>query len=262
MNEKVITELANSIRSNGLLQPILVRPVHSLYEVVFGYHRLEACRRLGWKFIPAVVQQMSLDDAFLTKVVENLQRNVDIDPLAEARGYIQLIDHGWTINRIARQLGKSDSYVSDRTGLVRRLHPEIAGRAGDHSYRRLKPSHLELLARVKSKEQQLELSYLIEKKRLSVRKVERLISKGQPLMETVELIGGSLYIRLPQQMAELINIKAGDEVHVSLQSKRLVIEPATSPKPLGVSEILMAAHALRVKTRHVANCSEGSPVAP
>lgn len=142
-----VSELAKSIESSGLLQPILVRPVESIYEVVFGHHRLEACKRLGWESIPAVIREMSDDDSFLNKVVENLQRNEEINPLAEANGYITLINHGWTINSIAAKIGKSDSYVSDRIGLIRRLHPIIARRIMFNGNGHLKPSHCELLAR-------------------------------------------------------------------------------------------------------------------
>lgn len=227
MDSQVVSELMKSIQANGLLQPILVRPIASSYEVVFGHHRLEACRGLGWKTIPAVAREMSDDDSFITKVVENLQRNVTIDPLREAHGYITLINHGWTVDTIARRIGKSDSYVSDRIGLIRRLHPDIANKM-KHGNSQLKPSHCELLARVRSRSYQLELSGLIETKHLSVRRLERMISGGQPFKERVEGEGGSLYLKLPEEIAKCMKIQAGDRVYIYLQSrKRIAIEHAT-----------------------------------
>jgi len=174
---------------------------------------------------------MSDDDSFLTKVVENLQRNVEINPLAEAKGYIVLIDHGWTINRIAQRIGKSDSYVSDRIGLVRRLDPALAEKANGNGNEHLKPSHLELLARLRSKQHQLELSSLVERKRFSVGKLEKPLSGGQPLRETVEQKGRSLYVRLPKEMADHLDIEAGDSVYVYAQSRRrITIEPVSIEK--------------------------------
>ena len=227
LSEDVVSDLAKSIQTNGLLQPILVRPTGSSYEVVFGNHRLEACKHLGLKSISAVVEEMPDDDCFLVKVVENLQRNVEINPLTEAKGYITLIDHGWTINKIAERIGKSDSYVSDRVGLIRRLHPAIAKKIEENNGY-LKASHLELLARLKSKHDQLELSSMAQRNRFSVRRLEKMISGTQPFRETVEKSGGSLYIRLPQEIVEQTKIEAGDSVYVYPQTRgRIAIEPAT-----------------------------------
>jgi ParB/RepB/Spo0J family partition protein len=203
-----------------------VRPVGSFYEVVFGNHRLEACKHLGWRTIPAVIKRMSDDESFLVKVVENLQRNIEINAVAEAKGYITLIDHGWTINMIAAKIGKSDSYVSDRVGLIRRLHPSIAGRvANNDNSSRLKPSHAELLARVRSKRYQLELSCLVEKKGLSVRKLETMIRGGQPLRVRLERRGDSLYVPLPEDIVRHFGFEGGESLYIYLQSrKRVVVE--------------------------------------
>jgi len=114
LDQAAVKELAESIRANGLLQPIMVKPTGDGYELVFGLHRLEACRRLGWKKIPALVKHISSEEAFLTGLTENLQRNIRINPVAEARGYRHLMAKGWTPHEIAQRIGKSDSYVYDR----------------------------------------------------------------------------------------------------------------------------------------------------
>lgn len=228
---RVVTDLAKSIQQSGLLQPILVRPDHTSFEVVFGRHRLEACRRLGWQTIPALVKTMSDCESFLTRLVENLHRNVEINPLAEARGYVRLIDNGWTISKIAERIGKSDSYVSDRIGLIRRLHPQIAKKFNGADNKYLKPSHLESLAHLKSKKEQMELSHIIEQKHLSVRKLERMIAGGYSMRESVEERGDSLYVKLPETVAEQVGINAGDSVYVYVQTrKRIAIEPAVGGK--------------------------------
>lgn len=234
LDQNVVRELAKSIREIGLLQPILVRPSQSSYELVFGHHRLEACRSLSWKSIPAIVKEMSHDDCLLTKIAENLQRNVEINPVREAECYIALVDHGWTINKIAQRIGKSDSYVSDRIGLIRRLDPVITRKMTDPNNGHLKPSHLELLARLKSKSEQLEFSKMIETKGLSVRKLEKLIFGGHPLRRTIDAMvcgpGNSLCLRLPEEIVEHLKLKSGDAVYVYAQSRRrIAIEVATMP---------------------------------
>jgi ParB family chromosome partitioning protein len=237
-----VSELARSIQANGLLQPILVRPFASRYEIVFGYHRLEACKRLGWKSIPAIVKEMSDDEAFVAKVVENLQRNIDVNPIAEAKGYVRLIEHGWTIDRIAQQIGKSDSYVSDRIGLLRRLHPVIANRISNNHMGHLKPSHCELLARLDSKRRQLELAHLIDRKRLSVRRLEKLISGGLPFRETLQQDENALWVRLPQEIIDHMSIRAGDSVYVYAQSRRrIAIEPITLPTARAKDTLIVTA---------------------
>lgn len=231
-NVRKVSELAKSIETNGLLQPILVRPVGASFEIVFGQHRFEACKQLGWKTIPAMTKQMSVDECFLTRIVENLQRNEEINPIAEAKGYIELINHGWTINRIAERVGKSDSYVSDRIGLIRRLHPDLANRMHSTGNSHLTPSHLELLARLRSKRSQIELSDLVERKRLRVRRLECMISGGQPFKENVKKFQGSLYIRVPEEILEHMKLKEGDTVCIYSQSrKRVAIERPTVQKP-------------------------------
>jgi ParB family chromosome partitioning protein len=222
VNATTVEELANSIKEIGLLQPILLRPSGHAYELVFGQHRFEACKRLGWSSIPAFIRFLSDDECFLTKLVENLQRNVEINPLTEAEGYIRLLENGWTITKIAERIGKSDSYVSDRIGLIRRLAPAVASKANGSGH--IRPSHLEILSRIKSKEEQLSLSDLVERKRMSVRTLEQLVSKGQPVIETVESQGEHINLPIPKQMAEQLGIQPGAHVLVFARKKRIIIQ--------------------------------------
>jgi len=225
LNVATVDELSKSIHQMGLLQPILLRPSGRSYEIVFGQHRFEACKRLGWDSIPAIVKPLSDDECFLTKLVENLQRNVEINPFTEAEGYIRLIDRGWTITRIAERIGKSDSYVSDRIGLIRRLHPSVANKANGNDH--IRPSHLEILARLRSKEQQLKLLDLIEQKRISVRTLEQLVSRGQPFIGTVEARDETVYVPIPRQMATHMGIQSGDHVLIFEKKKHIIIERST-----------------------------------
>ena len=175
LDEAAVEELAGSIKASGLLQPIMVKPTGDGYELVFGLHRLAACKRLGWKKIPAFVKHISSEDAFLTGLIENIQRNIRINPVAEARGYKLLMAKGWTSHEIAKRIGKSDSYVYDRLRVLDRLHPTIQRELVTHVCKSpITPSHAERLTLIEDMKLQLKLAELVREKHLSVRQLERL----------------------------------------------------------------------------------------
>lgn len=116
--------LAESLRKQGVLQPVLVRPTSDLmnieakYELVYGHRRLRAAKLAGLVAIPANVREMSDLEVLETQVVENGQRE-DIHPLEEADGYRQLhVDHKKTVEEIAARVGKSVAYVYGRLKLA------------------------------------------------------------------------------------------------------------------------------------------------
>ncbi|MBS7655201.1 ParB/RepB/Spo0J family partition protein [Candidatus Bathyarchaeota archaeon] len=183
LDETVVKELIESIRANGLLQPIMVRPIEDglRYEIVFGLHRFEAVKQLGLKLIPAVIASVSEEEAFLMNIVENLQRNIKVNPIMEAQCYKNLISKGWTIHEIAHKIGKSDSYVYERLRLLDKLHPAIQKKLTRACKTFITPSHAERLAIIDDKKQQLKLAKLIEEKHLSLHQLERLTGRIQPL---------------------------------------------------------------------------------
>ena len=227
-DERIVEELVSSIKRQGLLQPILVRPTSSnLFEVVFGVHRVEAYRRLGRDAIPSLVKSLSDDAAFLARVGENLTRNVSVDPISEARGYVSLIDRGWTINAIAEQIGKSDSYVSDRVGLIRRLHPAIVHRVMQGKGK-LTSTHAVFIARVKDRTRQLELAEFVEKKGLSVRELEQLIRDHLPIVFQVTPSPQAGQVSLPERVLRTLHIESGDMVCARFRGRKFIIEPVST----------------------------------
>ena len=122
--EEDLAELESSLKANGLLQPITVRPVRgagaggTAYELVAGERRLRAATRLGWTDIPAVIKEVD-DRALLTlALVENLQR-ADLNPVEEAEGYRQLIDEfSLTQQQVAEAVGKDRSTVANLLRLL------------------------------------------------------------------------------------------------------------------------------------------------
>ena len=118
--EEELTDLASSLRVNGLLQPITVRPAPrgTGFELIAGERRFRAAQRLGWKAIPAIVKEV--DDRMLLSLalVENLQR-ADLNPIEEAEGYEQLIrDFALTQHEVAEIVGKDRSTVANMLRLL------------------------------------------------------------------------------------------------------------------------------------------------
>ena len=120
--------LAQSIKENGLLQPLLLRPAPTIpgkYELVAGERRLRAVQKLGWKEVPAVTRDVDDDALLVLALVENLQREA-LNPMEEAEGYQVLMDnHGLSHAQIGRSVGKSRSTVAN---MVRLLHLPVAVR--------------------------------------------------------------------------------------------------------------------------------------
>lgn len=115
-----IEELAASIKEQGLLQPILVRPVKKgKYEVVAGARRLRACKLAELENVTVHVRNLSDEKALEIQIIENLQRK-DINPMDEAAGFARLLTlPGYTVAEIAQRVGKSDKYVAQRVQLMK-----------------------------------------------------------------------------------------------------------------------------------------------
>jgi ParB family chromosome partitioning protein len=170
-DEAELADLESSVRQNGLLQPITVRPAQNAkgFELVAGERRLRAVRRLGWTEIPALVRQLD-DKALLTlALVENLQRT-DLDPLEEAEGYQRLIDEfELTQQQVADVVGKDRSTVANMLRLL--SLPAAVRRLVQES--RITLGHARALLAIGDENAMIELARRIVAEGLTVRDVER-----------------------------------------------------------------------------------------
>src|SRR4051812_28031558 len=112
-----VTELAASIRSIGVLEPLLVTPAVDGFAVVAGHRRLAAARKAGLEVVPCVVREMSEVERVIAMVVENEQRS-DLSPIESAEGYFRLIDMGITQKELAKKVGRSAKHVASRLALL------------------------------------------------------------------------------------------------------------------------------------------------
>ena len=170
--EEKIKELAQSIKENGLIQPIIVRqsPVIG-YEILAGERRYRASILAGLSEVPVIIKNLSDQDMMLHSIIENLQRE-DLNPVEEAKSYQSLIDKGFTHAEIAEKMGKSRPYI---TNLVRLLSlPDDILTEVENG--RLSQAHARLLIQLSNQEQK-KLLGRIQSEDLSVRQVERLLQE-------------------------------------------------------------------------------------
>src|SRR5699024_5073187 len=125
-DDEKIQELAQTLQTHGMIQPIVVRKKdEDLYEVIAGERRLRAAKSLGWKQISAIIRQLN-DTAYIA-LIENIQRE-ELSVIEEAKAYKQLIRmHELTQEALAQRLGKSQSTVANRIRLL--TLPEIVQEA-------------------------------------------------------------------------------------------------------------------------------------
>ncbi len=118
-DETALSELAESIKTHGLIQPIVVRPVSTgAYQIVAGERRWRACRMAGLTEVPVIIKELDDRKYFEIALIENLQRE-DLNPVEEASGYRSLIDnYGLTQEQVAESVGKSRSAVTNMLRLL------------------------------------------------------------------------------------------------------------------------------------------------
>ncbi len=171
-SEEKIQELAQSIKENGLIQPIIVRqsPVIG-YEILAGERRYRASIVAGLSEVPVIVKNLSDQDMMVHSIIENLQRE-DLNPIDEAKAYQSLIDKGFTHAEIAEKMGKSRPYITNLVRLLN-LSPFILKEVESG---RLSQAHARLLINLSKKDQE-NLLKRIQAEDLSVRQVERLLQE-------------------------------------------------------------------------------------
>lgn len=169
-NPDELAELTDSIKQNGILQPLLVRKKGTSYEIVAGERRYQAARAAGLTEVPVVIREISDDEVFKLALIENLQRS-DLSPLEEARGYKQLIkEKGLTQEELAKALSKSRSAITNTLRLLD-LPKEVQEFVEEG---KISAGHARAILAVPSEEGRIQLARKVVEERLSVRQTESL----------------------------------------------------------------------------------------
>ena len=184
MRNDTMDELADSIRRQGVIQPILVRALagpgsgaEQRYEIIAGERRWRAAQQAGLREIPAIIRAVPDDAVVAMSLIENIQRE-DLNPLEEARAFERLIaEFGLTHQEVADSVGRSRAAVTNLLRLI-----ELAPEVGELVERReLDMGHARALLGLENHRKQTELALLVVKKGLSVRDTEALVRRlNQP----------------------------------------------------------------------------------
>lgn len=182
MRAETLAELAESIKSQGVVQPIVVRPVGApdgaetqRYEIIAGERRWRAAQMAGLAEIPAVIRHIPDEAAIAVALIENIQRE-NLSPLEEARALSRLIsEFGLTHQQVADAIGRSRAGVSNMLRLLE-LAPEVCELLEKRS---IEMGHARAVLALTQRRQQTEVALLVAKKSLSVRETEALVRRLQ-----------------------------------------------------------------------------------
>lgn len=179
MRQDTMENLANSIKSQGVVQPIVARPIKTKngkaqrYEIVAGERRWRAAQMAGLAEIPAVIRDIDDDAAIATSLIENIQRE-NLNPLEEARALDRLIrEFDLTHQEGAEAVGRSRASVSNLLRLLDlsdKVKPMLESR-------QIEMGHARALLSISSKTQQFDAARQVVKKGLSVRETEQLVRR-------------------------------------------------------------------------------------
>ena len=171
--EDAIEELANSIKTHGVIQPVILRPSKNGYEMVAGERRWRAARKAGLKQIPAIIKDLPDEENALIALIENVQRE-NLNAMEEAKAFKTLMDkYGMTQESLAKNVGKSRPHVANTLRMMK-LPEVIQYSIGKGS---LSLGHANALGAIKDSSMQIEIAEKVISEGLSVRATEKLCSK-------------------------------------------------------------------------------------
>ncbi|MGA7181194.1 MAG: ParB/RepB/Spo0J family partition protein [Thiobacillaceae bacterium] len=212
MDETALDELADSIRAQGLMQPILVRKIGSGFEIIAGERRWRAAQRAGLQDVPVLVKDVPDEAVAAMALIENMQRE-DLNAIEEAQGLHRLIqEFGMTHDAVAQAVGKSRTAVTNLLRLLNLSRPvQDMLSAG-----LIEMGHARALLPL-SASQQKELAHEIEEKGLSVREVERRVLRlrelpqSKPAKKTIS--------RDIRRLEDAVSDRLGLAAHVQVNAK-------------------------------------------
>ena len=214
-DEEKLEELAQSIKSHGIIQPIVLRKVDHGYEIVAGERRYRAARKAGLKKVPCVIKELTDEQHMLIAIIENMQRE-DLNPIEEAEGLNNMIEvYGMTQEQISKSVGKSRPYISNAIRLLK-LPGEVIEftKNGD-----LSAGHSRAIAGIENKDMQIKVAQKAVSEKMSVRALENYISsmnkeKRPPKEKSADIV------RVEHELKDIF----GTKVYISKSTKRGKIE--------------------------------------
>lgn len=214
-NEEAIEELSQSIKEHGIIQPLTVRKMGEVYELVAGERRLRAAKLAELTTVPCNIVDITDSQSAEIALLENLQRE-DLNYIEEAEAYYNLInDHNFTQDELAKRMGKKQSTIANKLRLLK-LSSDVREICLQN---RLTERHARALLTVPNEELQLKIIKKVINEGLTVKKTEELINKellklaGKELKErrkrnTKSVLPAKLYVNTIKQVFEKFAIPA------------------------------------------------------
>lgn len=219
-SDRGMKELMESIRANGIIEPLVVRPKEGGYQIIVGERRWRAAKKLGLTRVPVVIKDVQEEKLLELALIENLQRE-DLNPLEEARAYAMLLDKfQLTQEEISRQVGKDRSSVANYLRLLKlpkSVQQEVLAE-------NLTMGHARALLSLDDQETQLQVCQRIKEGRLSVREAERLVKRlKEGIRAKAPVLPPDPFIRAAE---ERLQRKLGTKVSIRRKAKggRIEIE--------------------------------------
>ena len=226
--EEALTELAESIRQHGILQPLSVRRVGTCYELIAGERRLRAAQMAGLTEIPCIVMSMDDRESGMAALVENLQRQ-DLDFIEEAQGISRLIDQ-WAMSQdqIARILGKSQSAVANKLRILRHS-PQVLNAIREGG---LTERHARALLKLPTDAEKLSAIGVIVQTNMSVARAESYIESrlAEKAPRQPKANVGAFLNNLNQSLAR-IQLSGIPAVSERRETDKQIVLTITIPKP-------------------------------
>ena len=233
MDDERIEDLARSIRSNGIIQPIVVRKVDEGYEIIAGERRWRAAQRAGLLKVPVVVRDIPEDRLLAVALIENIQRE-DLNPIEEAVAYRRLGDEfHLTQEQIADAVGKDRSSIANYVRLLR-LPQEVRANVASNA---LSMGHARALLALTDEAAQLRVARDVVARSLSVRETESLVKKAaSPAAEKPEK-SADVHTRAAE---DKLKLALGTRVHINRKGKggRIEIEFTNEDELQRIYELL------------------------
>lgn len=171
-DDKRIDELAQTIKTHGMIQPIVVRERDGHYEIIAGERRWRAVKKLAWNVIPAIIKEFNDSQTASVALIENLQRE-ELTVIEEAYAYAKLIEiHGLTQESLAQRLGKGQSTIANKLRLLKLPEPVQTALLN----KQITERHARALIALKDEEKQIQLLQEILNNGLNVKQTEERIS--------------------------------------------------------------------------------------
>lgn len=227
-DEDALNELAESIKENGVFQPIIVKKSIKGYDVIAGERRLRASKIAGLKTIPAIIRQLSDEKMAEIALLENLQRE-DLNALEEAKAYKSLLEKlNLTQEELAKKVSKSRSHVTNMIGLLR-----LPGEVQDMIVEgKLTMGHARALSKLEDEDEIIKMAENIVKSGMTVRDIENTTENKEKKHQTVRKPRNTEYLYVQDLLREKLDTK------VKIKEKKIEINFTNSADLNRILEIL------------------------